>query len=209
MYLAPHFKSENLEETFNILQNYSFATLVSKDLDDEVFASHIPIISEMKDGKIHSLEGHFARLNPHVDYLRVKPRATLIFNGPHTYITPTWYKSGRDVPTWNYVVVHVVGEIEFLTDYRELLSLLARTTSAFESKSTQPWKFELPADLKDEASLMKAIIGFRMKPTNIEAKFKLSQNRSLADRNGISTGLATRKDEMSLAIKSLIDRSLA
>lgn len=209
MYIAPLFNNQNSKEIFDVIKEFSFATLISKDADDDIFVSHIPVLPSIDGDKLVYLTGHLAQRNPHVNFLRLKPEATIIFHGPHTYISPTWYRSGRDVPTWNYVVVHVKGKIEFADSHRELVQLLAQTSQKYEGNGPDAWKFELPADLKDESSLMSAIIGFQMKPTSIEAKFKLGQNRSAADRQGVSEGLSKRTDDMSLQMKSLIDLGLA
>ncbi len=208
MYIAEPFRNQNSPEVFEIIQNFSFATLISKDTEDDIYVSHIPVLPIIDGDKLVSLTGHLSKRNPHFHFLKAKPEATIIFHGPHTYITPTWYRSGRDVPTWNYVVVHVKGRIEFGENYRDLVGLLAKTSQKYEGNGPDAWKFELPPDLLDESSLMNAIAGFKLQPTSIEAKFKLGQNRNLADRQGVSDGLALRTDEMSLQIKDLIDADL-
>lgn len=207
MYIAPKFKVENSEAVCDVIRNYSFATLISTDLNGEVFVSHIPVLAEFGADKLISLKGHLSLNNPHVQLLKKNPQATIIFHGPHSYISPTWYRSGRDVPTWNYVVVHVKGKIKFGSSFKELVQLLAQTSQKYEASNANAWKFELPADLKDEASLMNAIIAFEMLPASIEAKFKLSQNRSQADQDGIIDGLSRRVDEMSQRVKELMAKS--
>ncbi len=190
MYIADYFKNQNSREIAQVINDFSFASIVSKDLDDEIFISHIPILAKFEEERLVTLSGHFAQRNPHVEYLKAKPNATLIFHGPHSYISPKWYRSGRDVPTWNYVVVHVKGRVEFNSSSRDLIQLLSKLSQKNEGSDPSAWRFELPADLKDEKSLMAAIISFQLAPSSIESKFKLSQNRSIEDQDGILEGLA-------------------
>ncbi len=133
-------------------------------------------------------------------HFKTNPQCTIIVNGEHSYITPRWYRSGRDVPTWNYAVAHLHGNIELVESFADQVEILKQLTVFFESTSPSPWKFELPDDLLNESALTAAIISFKFHVEKIEAKFKLSQNRSKADRMGVIDGLRERNDDMSKAI---------
>lgn len=128
---------------------------------------------------------------------------TAIFNGPHTYITPTWYV-GREVPTWNYAVVHVTGKLRWIREFKPLIALLRQMTNVFEGNRDDRWRFSLPDDLKSEEELTSAIIGFEIEVASMDAKFKLSQNRSTEDRQGVLRGLETRTDEMSRKVLEMM-----
>ncbi len=138
--------------------------------------------------------------NPQAKHLLQSPKATLIFQGAHTYISPRWYRSGRDVPTWNYEVVHVSGKINLVSDFESLINILKKTSSFYEGP--QGWQFELPDDLVDPKILCRAIVGIELIPEKIEAKSKLGQNLSREDQFGVVEGLTQeRKDENSLLIQ--------
>lgn len=131
-----------------------------------------------------------------------------LINGPNAYITPSWYKTSREVPTWNYVSLELKCQVELLPGFSEITDILEKLTLEFESKEKSPWNFELPDDLQNPEALTKALMGFRLRVTQIEAKFKLSQNRSLQDQAGVLEGLTARSDDNSRKIHSLMTRLL-
>lgn len=203
MYVPNHFNPKEQNQILDLVKNYPFVTMISKDEAGNLSISHIPVVTEIVNNEIKSIKGHFSLKNTHVKHLQSDSKVTLIFNGPHTYITPTWYKSGRDVPTWNYCVAHIHGRLEFNSSFDEICSNLKALTKVFEY-GPNAWSFELPADLKDTKHLTSAIIAFTVIPEKIEAKFKLSQNRPLIDRNGIIEGLAQRSDQLSNEVQKLM-----
>src|SRR6185295_14409032 len=146
---------------------------------------------------------HLARANPHSRSLGGR-NTLVIFNGPSTYVTPRWYRDPLNVPTWNYAVVHAQGVPSLVEDFEGIRSILVQTTERFESGSAKPWTLDLPRDF--EAQLVGAIVGFKIPLERIEAKFKLSQNRSPADREGVLQDLRERTDEMSRKILGLMTR---
>jgi transcriptional regulator len=158
----------------------------------------------LPNGSIKLL-GHLARRNPQWVHFRGNQSVLAIFNGPHSYITPSWYVSGRDVPTWNYAVVHASGPVKLIEDFDGLTDILKKMTARFES-GPRRWEFELPDDLTDASALTSAIVGFELLAEKIDAKFKLSQNRSKEDQQGVVEGLSERTDEMSRMVRSLMIR---
>ncbi len=130
--------------------------------------------------------------------------ATIIIHGAHTYITPKWYKSGRDVPTWNYAIIHLQGQIELIESFESQVEVLKMMSHFFEKDSSDPRNFELPVDLNDKSSLTAAIVSFRFTIKSYDAKFKLSQNRSTEDRVGIIEGLSLRNDDLSKTIQKMM-----
>lgn len=122
-------------------------------------------------------------------------QATVIFHGPHTYITPKWYTE-NDVPTWNYSVVHVTGGVELIEDHDGIVECLKELTAHVERRWPSGWELFIPDDLSGDI-LPKSIVGFRIKVDEINFKKKLSQNRTPADRAGVLKGLEARGDDNS------------
>lgn len=204
MYQPKHFRLEEKEKVRELIDENSFATLLSYPANEKSFINHLPVIFSPFAKEENILIGHMAKMNPQWKHFKDQPEATLIFNGPHTYITPLWYKSGRDVPTWNYAVVHLQGRIELVPGFNQQVDILKALTEFFERSKPQPWEFDLPDDLLDAEALTSAIISFKFHIDKIESKFKLSQNRSLEDRQGIIEGLRERDDDMSKAVQKMM-----
>lgn len=207
MYIAKHFNPHEELQIFNLVKSFPFVTLISKDEAGQLSISHIPVVTEFENGKLKTIKGHFAQHNPQVGHLASNSHVTVIFGGPHTYVTPLWYKSGRDVPTWNYCVVHVQGLLQLNNSFEEICTNLKELTKVFES-GPEAWQFELPSDLVRPEDLTAAIVAFSIAPEKIEAKFKLSQNRPMADRLGVIEGLGLRKDEMSLTLRKYMQDTI-
>jgi len=179
-------------------------TVISHPVGEAPFINHLPLIIDKSSTDQLLIIGHMARRNPQWRHFQNEASVTLLFHGPHGYITPTWYRSGRDVPTWNYAVVHAFGKVQLIEDFQEQIEILEKITKKYESPRENPWEFELPADLEDPTALTSAIISFRIEIERIEAKFKLSQNRPAADVSGVLDGLANQKDDMSKALRKLM-----
>lgn len=207
MYLPGHFSETEQEKIKNLIEQNSFATVLSFPENEKPFINHLPIIFSKKSGEENVLIGHVAKRNPQWMHFKNNSDCTLIFNGGHTYITPKWYKSGRDVPTWNYAVVHLHGKVELIEPFAEQVDILKQLTVFFEKSNPNPWEFELPEDLEDEALLTSAIVSFKFHVERAEAKFKLSQNRSKEDQNGVMEGLLERKDDMSRSVRQMMLRN--
>jgi transcriptional regulator len=161
-----------------------FATLVTNG-QSGLWASHLPFVfdEEVTGGRLRC---HIARANPQWQHFASNPEVLCIFLGPHSYISPSWYAAKIAVPTWNYAAVHVYGQPR-LEDDIFLRKVIEDTTSKYESKMPVPWKMPIPEDYI--ASMMKAIVGFSIQITRIEAKFKLGQGRSQDDQLGVLNGL--------------------
>lgn len=188
MYLPKRFQSDNSQHALNVIREHPLATVISVR-EGQPFVSHLPLVMERTTPKL-VLVGHLARANPHAQLLAAGP-VTAIFHGPQAYVTPKWYAE-NDVPTWNYVVVHARGRVNLVEDKRGLVESLQQLTAQAEHGSQDPWEFWLPPDLATEKDLTSAIVAFRIEVETLEAKFKLSQNRSVADREGVKKGLEAR-----------------
>lgn len=204
MYLPKHFSIDEEIKVKKLIEQNAFATILSYPANTKPFINHLPVIFSSKSGEGNVLIGHMAKRNPQWMHFKENPDCTIIIQGGHTYITPKWYKSGRDVPTWNYAVAHLNGKIELIESFDDQTDILKQLTSFFEKTSESPWEFELPDDLLNKSALTSAIISFKFKIEKIEAKFKLSQNRSSADKAGVISGLKQRTDDMSRIVLEMM-----
>jgi transcriptional regulator len=201
MYLPKYFEEPNQEALITLMGANPFATLITVS-DGEIFPNHLPLLTRAhEDGSVYLL-GHMARVNPQWRHFKSGSKVTVIFHGPHTYITPSWYSEKLNVPTWNYAVVHAKGTVKLIEDAESLHSILEQTVNESEKYEIIPWKYELPTEYRQ--GLMKAIVGFKITVSNLDGKFKLSQNRSEEDRAGVLSGLEARKDEMSQNVLKLM-----
>jgi transcriptional regulator len=197
MYLPNHY-SETDEA---IIRANSFATLVTID-GTRPFASHVPLVLQQAHGPRGSLIGHVARANPQWQHFRDGAEALAIFTGPHAYISPSWYQTPLMVPTWNYVAVHIYGIPRIVEDATAFEEILRLTVEEYESGRPAPWRDALPPEHK--AAMMKAIIGFEIEITRVEAKFKLSQNRKPEDIAGAVAALSQSQNQTERELAALM-----
>src|SRR5579871_1363165 len=186
MYIPAHFREDDPELLHRLIREYSFGTLVTCQ-NQLPFASHVPFLLDAERGMHGTLRAHLARANPQWQSFEDGKEVLVIFQGPHTYISPSWYTTHPSVPTWNYAVVHAYG-VPRLLDDAGLYTLLQEIVLAYEAPRTEPWPFE---SLTEEyvRQMMRAIVGFEIEITRLEGKFKLSQNRSEADRESVIAAL--------------------
>jgi len=175
MYIPASFRIDDLKVLYDFIAEYSFAVLISV-CDGVPLATHLPLLI---DRERRVLLGHVARANPHADVFGTDSVSLAVFNGPHAYISPSWYAIAPAVPTWNYATVHVYGQLNVLSENRtsELVDLMVDT---YESKRLSPWPYDLPQDFREK--MLRGIVGFEMAIARIEGKFKLGQNRSAGDQ---------------------------
>lgn len=198
MYIPPSFKIADFDKLTAFIQQYSFATVITH-ADGAPFATHLPLLFQPQRGPHGTLRGHVARANPQWRHFANGEEVLAIFQGPHAYISPSWYESEVAVPTWNYVAVHAYGCPRLIEDEAELAALLQALIDTYEATLPQPWRGDLPADYK--AQQMKAIVGFEIPLSRIEGKFKLGQNRPLADEQSLYQALrhSSSTDDQKLA----------
>jgi transcriptional regulator len=176
-----------------------------------LFASHLPMVLEEGGSEFGTLRGHVARANRQWHDLDRSVEALAIFSGPQHYITPSWYpgkeEDGRQVPTWNYVVVHAYGSLQVIEDADWLKTHLEQLTAQSEAGAPTPWKVsDAPAD--SIRSQMKGIVGFELPVSRLEGKWKVSQNRTERDRRGVIEGLEALDTPQSLTMKDLVAERL-
>ena len=204
MYVPRHFNLARLHEQHDLIDQYRFGTLVLS-ATARFEAAHIPFILDREAGPLGTLRAHVARANPIWRLVEGSGEALAMFQGPTAYISPDWYATAGQVPTWNYVAVHAYGVARLMGD-EELVSLLSDLSAAEEGKLAPklPWH---PAKLapSELASKLKAIVGMVLPIGRIEGKAKLSQNRSAADVAGAVHGLRKRGDAQSVAVAALME----
>ena len=190
MYLPPHFEQHDPAALHALMREHPLAALVSLG-EDGLTADHLPLEFDATAGEHGTLFGHVARANP---LWRVAAGAPVlaVFGGPQAYVSPSWYPSKaathKVVPTWNYTVVHAHGVLEAVEDAPWLRALVGRLTDHFEAPRPTPWAVaDAPADYVQQ--MLRAIVGIRIPVTRLIGKWKVSQNRSEADRLGVADGL--------------------
>ena len=175
MYVPKHFAQGDRTHLLTVMREHAFATVFAS-VDGEPFATHAPVrVDEVGDGVV--IEGHVATMNPHARSLAGGTRTMVVFHGPHTYVSPTLYKSEGRVPTWNYIAVHATGPAETIDDPLEKHALLQRLIAEHEPSFNATFD---AFDARHRDGLLRAITGFRIVVDKLEGKFKLGQHR-LAD----------------------------
>ena len=190
MYLPSHFEETRTSVLHETMRANPFGTLVTLTADG-LDANHIPMEIDPDPAPYGTVRGHVARANPVWRDLRT-PDVLVIFHGPHTYISPSWYPTAQEsrkaVPTWNYVVVHAHGAIRIIDDAEWVREQLGRLMKRFESDRASPWRMsDMPADFVE--SLIRGVVGFEVHIARLIGKWKVSQNRPTADVRGIVAGL--------------------
>jgi len=192
MYNPEHFREERPEALHRAIREIAFATLVTEGAGG-LAANHLPFLLDAERGV---LRGHFARANPVWKQARSDREALAIFLGPDAYVTPSWYAAkaatGKVVPTWNYITVHAHGRLEFFDDTERLRALVSELTDTHEAARPQPWAItDAPPVYID--TMLRAIVGVELTISRLEGKWKMSQNRDAADREGVRAGLMAEK----------------
>lgn len=205
MYVPPAFAETRLNVLQTAMREHSFATIVSVGADG-LIASHLPLLLDPTRGSYGTIVGHLARANPHAETLREDGEVLVVYQGPHAYISPTWYTTPVAVPTWNYVVVHAYGRPKLITDHAALYRIVADTVRDHEARFDYAWDLEARRDLAEK--LLDNIVGFEIEISRLEGKWKLNQNRSRADREGVVVGLTEQGEPLGLAVADLMRERL-
>jgi transcriptional regulator len=201
MYIPPAFRVEDASKLGAFIQRHSFATLVTWD-GAAPFASHLPMLFRPQAGNHGLLVSHMARANPQWQHFAPGREALVIFHGPHSYISPSWYQTEPAVPTWNYAAVHAYGVPAVFREHERVVALLRETVSRYEAAFERPWPANLPEEYRDK--LIGGIVAFEIPLTRVEGKFKLGQKRSQADLQGVFDALSRSEDAESRAVARLM-----
>jgi len=196
MYIPKAFREDDINTLHKLMREYSFATLITQH-EGVPFATHLPFILDAQRGPNGTLLAHMARANPQWHHFASGQEELVIFQGPHAYISPSWYEVELSVPTWNYAVVHAYGIPRLIEDGEELYQLLKTLIETHEAQFEKPWPFQLPDDYLQK--MMLGIVGFEIEITRLEGKFKLSQNRTASEREHIIAALQESRDTLAVA----------
>lgn len=211
MYLPPYHAETDVAVMQSLIHAHPLGTWVLAG-ETGLEANHIPFVLDPARGPHGTLRAHVARANPVWHALSGDTDSLVIFQGPQSYISPSWYPSkqvdGKVVPTWNYTVVHARGVARAVDDPAWVHQLITDLTQANESSRPQPWQVsDAPTDFI--AQMAKAIVGIEIVLTGIEGRWKLSQDETLPDRHGTVAGLAAQGDSNATALSRLVQERIA
>jgi transcriptional regulator len=188
-----------LVEDRNFLQDFMdefpFVELVTAS--PEIRITHIPVFLDKSIGRYGTLYGHISRRNPQGGTLDGQHSAVVVFRGPHSYISPSWYAKTSGAPTWNFAVVHASGKPKAIAERKPLHDLLAKLIEKFESYEKSDYDFSKLTD-RNQDGLFAGPVGFQMEIERLEGKFKLGQERSESDREGLLRNLRSAKQARSI-----------
>jgi transcriptional regulator len=206
MYQPAHHREDRLEVQHALMRAFPLATLVTNGASG-LIANHVPFLIDPERSRLGTLRAHIARANPQWREFDAGAEALVIFQGPERYVTPSWYETkrqtGKVVPTWNYAVVHAYGTMRVMDDEAWLRTQIGDLTRANEAARTAPWAVtDAPKAFVD--AMVRGIIGLEIEIARIEGKWKVSQNRPQADREGVVEGLRAEADERADAMAELV-----
>ena len=185
LYQPPHFAVAERDLALTLMKRHPLATLVSGVDGGEPLVSHVPLLPRV-DGERLALQGHLAKPNPHWRHWKDGDSVLAIFHGPDAYVSPFWYETSPAVPTWNYAVVHAAGSVTALHDSDEKEGVLKSLIDAHDVPYRARWD-ELDPEWREK--MKNGIVAFDIAVTRLDVKFKVSQNRSAADRAGVLRAL--------------------
>ena len=203
MYTPRKFRVTDSETIRSFVDQNGFGIVISTTEHGEIETTYTPMFLS---ADMESLFGHIAKANPQWKSWANRPKVRILFNGPHTYISPKDYLSKVNVPTWNYTSVSVDGKIEILTERKDQEWLIDSLVAQYESQSNNPWQLDKSSDKL--MNLFDAIVCFRVEVKQIAAKFKLNQNKSTEDQEHVANRLKSSEREMDQEIAALIRMNL-
>lgn len=200
MYIPEHFKETNQKRISALIEDCSFGMLVTVP-DGVPFVSHLPFVFDRSAGPKGRLLCHMARANPQWQHFSSSSEVLVILQGPHAYVSPSWYLS-PGVPTWNYAVVHLRGKPRLIEDESELGALVEWLSQAHESHRPSPWQPDFTGERLTR--LLDMIVGIEIEITEIQCKCKLSQNLPVKDRQRVVEELSLSDNQSDAAIAKLM-----
>jgi transcriptional regulator len=204
MYIPASFQGPAQSAVFDFIEAHSFGILVSGQ-DAQLCGTHLPLLLRRDVGPHGQLVGHMARANPHWRTL-AGAEVLIVFPGPHTYISPSWYQEANAVPTWNYLAVHAAGRCEIIDDEQATRKIVTDYVNFYERSQPQPWRLDSDADYVTK--LLQQIVAFHVDIVRLEAKWKLSQNHSVERREKVAQQLAQSSDPEAREIGRLMRETL-
>lgn len=204
MYMPKLYQIDDQKTIIDLMVRHNFATLVTVD-QGVPFATSLPFMVAAERGAHGFLLAHMARANPQWRHFVDQQEVLVIFQGPHAYISPSWYTSDFAVPTWNYITIHAYGYPRLIDDETLVQKMVSDLVANQELPRPQPW--QVPWSER-HLQLLKGIVAFELELTRLEGKAKLSQNRSTADRQGVVEALAAANDSAEREVADLMAANL-
>jgi transcriptional regulator len=204
MYTPKTFAEDDSTKLHALMQEYNFAILVTAQPDGLPVATHLPFLLDAERGTYGTLLCHMARANPQWLSLDSAHDVLVIFQGPHAYVSPSWYEEALSVPTWNYAVMHAYGKARIIENTTELYTMLQALVQKSEAQFEKPWQFQLPDSFVQQK--MRGTVGIEIEITRLEGKFKLSQNRPASDQERVAATLHNSSDELSVGVAELMEK---
>ena len=205
MYLPKYYEVNDRTKLFDLMKSNSFAILFSHT-GEEPMASHLPFIIDETGEEKGLILGHMAKANRQWRYADGQ-QVMVVFHGPHTYVSPTWYQEEDAVPTWNYTAVHATGTFKATEEPAVMEDMVARLTAQHEASQPQPWQMDFSTDYASQ--MMKRVVAFQIDITSIQGKWKLNQNQSDARRERVAAKLGSSEHEGDLQVAKLLDEDMA
>jgi transcriptional regulator len=205
MYNLPYFKEKDFSVVMDFIHRHPFAFIAGCDKEQKPVATQIPVFIEERENKLF-LSGHMMRNTDHHKAFVANPAVLCVFTGPHTYVSATWYENPHQASTWNYMSVHVKGQICFLGE-EELVNVLRKTSLHFENYRTDSATVYDTLSEDYRSRLLHAIVAFEVEVQNIDHVFKLSQNRDEASYHNIIRKLDEQGGESGLVAEEMKKRS--
>lgn len=202
MYVPHAFAVDDIPRLQDFMEQFNFATVVTGRAG-ELTASHVPFLLDRGAGPYGTLRAHIAIRNPQLEDFRAGSQALVIFQGPHSYISPSWYVNSENVPTWNYTAVHAYGAPK-IGNKSAMVVLLKDLTAKQEASFERPWEFD--SDAAWVQNLLNDIVAFEIRIEKLEGKFKLNQNRKPEDRAGVIEALSASDDPGPQAMAKLMEQ---
>lgn len=189
MYIPKHYENSDNEEILNFISEYNFACLTST-LNNRIVATHLPLIYDKDESGEAFLYGHLSKSNLQWKSFDNQQEVLAVFLGPNAYISPSWYHS-EEVPTWNYVAVHIYGKARVISN-AELISSMQKLMHKHEKKVDSPMRLEHFS--KQTMAQIEGVVGFKVSIDEIQAAYKLSQKRSAAENTDVTNHLQNSND---------------
>jgi transcriptional regulator len=200
MYIPSFNSFSDRQEVISFMQRYSFATIVTA-VNGIPEATHLPFLVKQENDKLLLLS-HFAKANPQSAQI-IGNTSLVIFIEPHAYISPKHYEKEENVPTWNYIAVHAYGKAQIIEEEDKKADLLQHTIEYYDAGYLQQW-----SNLSDQyrSKMMKGIVAFEIEVTDLQAKKKLSQNRSEKEQENIINSFNNSADTNELEIAAYMKK---
>lgn len=209
MYVPKHFEEPRIDVLHDLILTHPLSTLVTMS-STGINANHIPLHLIQDAGQYGTLRGHVARANPVWSDLVNDVEALVIFQGPNSYITPSWYPTkhehGKVVPTWNYVTVHAYGTLRVIDDPTWVKNQLESLTAQQEASFDNPWAIsDAPVEFTDK--MISAIVGIEILITKLIGKWKVSQNQPTLNQAGVVQGLESLGRSEATELASVVEKA--